>query len=278
MLKDTLTNDEDLITQWLAVRMVAPNSVASYMTTVKQFREFVRKPLPEVTIHDMTRYLGYLQLRYKPATVVTRIGTLRSLFGFAFDMKYVDRNVAVQVQKPNIKSELAEKILTEAEIERLVDAAKRPREKLLIRFAYTTAARSAEIVSVKWSDFKGREEGGQVALFGKHGATRRILLADPLWSDLMNMRELAGGKSTDRVFPRSRTSVWRLIKRTAIRAGLGWAASPHWLRHSHASHSLNNGAPLPLVRDTLGHRCVSSTTKYLHAMPEDSSSSYLKKV
>jgi hypothetical protein len=51
--------------------------------------------------------------------------------------------------------------------------------------------------------------------------------------------------------------------------------SPHWLRHAHASHALDHGAPLSLVRDTLGHASISTTSAYLHARPGDSSARFL---
>ena len=59
------------------------------------------------------------------------------------------------------------------------------------------------------------------------------------------------------------------------RAGVDGNVSPHWLRHAHASHALERGAPVALVRDTLGHSSVSTTNGYLHARPNDSSARYL---
>ncbi|MBU4356156.1 MAG: tyrosine-type recombinase/integrase, partial [Proteobacteria bacterium] len=61
----------------------------------------------------------------------------------------------------------------------------------------------------------------------------------------------------------------------AIRAGIEGAVSPHWLRHAHASHALDRGAPIHLVQATLGHASVATTGKYLHARPDDSSARYL---
>ena len=70
-------------------------------------------------------------------------------------------------------------------------------------------------------------------------------------------------------------SVHRVVKAAAQRAGLDPAVSAHWLRHAHASHSLDRGAPIHLVQATLGHASVATTGKYLHARPSDSSSRYL---
>ncbi len=68
---------------------------------------------------------------------------------------------------------------------------------------------------------------------------------------------------------------WRIVRAAAERAGLDLPVSPHWLRHAHASHALDRGAPIHLVQATLGHASVATTGRYLHARPTDSSSRYL---
>ena len=71
------------------------------------------------------------------------------------------------------------------------------------------------------------------------------------------------------------TRIRKIVTQAALRAGITKKVSPHWLRHSHASHALDRGAPLHLVRDTLGHVSIKTTGKYLHARPDDSSGLYL---
>ncbi|WP_430734229.1 tyrosine-type recombinase/integrase [Fodinisporobacter ferrooxydans] len=73
----------------------------------------------------------------------------------------------------------------------------------------------------------------------------------------------------------SPSQVHRIVKAAAKRAGLGDNVSAHWLRHAHASHSLDRGAPIHLVQSTLGHASVATTGRYLHARPTDSSARYL---
>lgn len=70
---------------------------------------------------------------------------------------------------------------------------------------------------------------------------------------------------------------WTIVKAKARRAGLKNASeiSPHWLRHAHASHEIDRGAKIHLVQATLGHSDISTTGKYLHARPEESSALYL---
>lgn len=106
-----------------------------------------------------------------------------------------------------------------------------------------------------------------------------MLLSPETWCALVALRGEAS--ETAPVF-RSRkggaldpSQVRRIVVAAARRAGLAQAVSPHWLRHAHASHALDRGAPIHLVQTTLGHASVATTGRYLHARPSDSSARYL---
>ena len=71
------------------------------------------------------------------------------------------------------------------------------------------------------------------------------------------------------------SQVHRIVKRAAQRAGLAADVSAHWIRHAHVSHALDRGAPAHLVQATVGHASLSTTSRYAHARPNDSSSRYL---
>ena len=70
-------------------------------------------------------------------------------------------------------------------------------------------------------------------------------------------------------------AVLRVVRAAAKRAGIDLPVSPHWFRHAHASHALDRGAPIHLVQATLGHASITTTGRYLHARPQDSSSRFL---
>ena len=89
-----------------------------------------------------------------------------------------------------------------------------------------------------------------------------------VWFDAPVFRSRKGG-------PLDASQVHRIVKGAAERAGLPAEVSAHWLRHAHASHSLDRGAPIHLVQQTLGHASVATTGRYLHARPTDSSARYL---
>jgi integrase/recombinase XerD len=69
--------------------------------------------------------------------------------------------------------------------------------------------------------------------------------------------------------------VERVVRAAAVRAGIVADVTPHWLRHSHVSHALDRGAPVHLVQQTVGHASLTTTTRYSHARPSESSGLYL---
>ncbi|MCB0113995.1 MAG: tyrosine-type recombinase/integrase, partial [Caldilineaceae bacterium] len=71
------------------------------------------------------------------------------------------------------------------------------------------------------------------------------------------------------------SQIWRIVRAAAQRAGIVGHVSPHWFRHSHASHALERGASVALVRDTLGHSSLAVTSMYTHARPTESSALHL---
>jgi integrase/recombinase XerD len=164
-------------------------------------------------------------------------------------------------------------------VENLPIDAMGPRNRALLRLAYAGGLRVSELVGLAWRDLQPRDDAGQVTVFGKGGKTRTVLLSAATWAELVALRKDAG--ADDPVF-RSRRGghldprqVRRIVLGAARRAGLEAKVSPHWLRHAHASHALDRGAPVHLVAATLGHASIATTGKYAHARPSDSSSRYL---
>lgn len=111
------------------------------------------------------------------------------------------------------------------------------------------------------------------------GKTRAVKLSKATWKALQAIRN--GAVSAAPVFVSQKggaldeTQVHRIVRAAAQRAGIDGNVSAHWLRHSHASHALERGASVALVRDTLGHSSLAVTSRYTHAKPNESSALHL---
>jgi integrase/recombinase XerD len=207
------------------------------------------------------------------------LATVKSLFAFGHKLGYLPFDVARPLHLPASKDTLAERILDEGEVHKMLALEQHPRNHVLLLLLYAAGIRVSESCGLKWRDVQSRTEGGQINVFGKGGKTRVILLPASVWSKLVTLR---GESGEDQPVFLSRkkghlraVQVWRIVGKAAARAGIGKAVSCHWLRHAHASHALDRGAPISLVQATLGHSSVATTGKYLHARPTDSSSKYL---
>jgi len=161
-----------------------------------------------------------------------------------------------------------------------MEAAPDGRNRVLLKLLYVSGIRVSEVCGLKWCDVVPRQDGGQVTVFGKGGKTRTILLKPKVWQQLLSIRGDSG--VVDPVFgsrtggrPLDVSQVRRIVYATAKKADLAQKISPHWMRHAHASHALDRSAPIHLVQATLGHASVSTTGRYLHARPNESSSFYL---
>lgn len=281
-------NDDHLIKLWLHGK--SDNTCKSYKTDISQFRKFISCSLRDVTLETLQEYDLYLESHFAPSTHKRKLATVKSLYSFGHRIGYFTFNIGGGIGTPKLRNTLSEKILSEAEIQRIFALENNLRNRSLLRLLYSSGARVSEVTSLTWSRLqeRPRQSSGQVSLFGKGDKTRVVLLSTTSWNELQKLRseELKAdfGQPDDPVFRSqegdalSRQQIWRIVKRAAKQAGINVqkrSVSPHWLRHAHASHALDRGAPVHLVKETLGHESLQTTSQYTKARPDDSSSLYL---
>ena len=272
----TLTNSE-LIDLWLHGK--SANTVDGYRRYAQRFFISVgNKPLREVTLMDFQ--LWEMSLKSSDNSKRVAVGAIKSLFSFAKELGVISSNLGILVKSPKAKNRLAERILSEEEVHKIINNALNLRDRTIIRLLYFAGLRVSELCALKWRDLKTRKEGGgQITVFGKGDKTRTVLVGAGVWRDIQELKD--NGKKDDPVFVSRvgghlcRSMVFHIVKNAAKRAKIEGNVSPHWLRHSHASHSLDRGAPIHLLQKTLGHSSVAITEMYLHAKPTDSSGLYL---
>ena len=272
---DTITNTE-LIDLWLHGK--SANTVDGYRRYAQRFFISVsNKSMKDVTLMDFQ--LWEMSLKSSDNSKRVAIGAIKSLFSFAKELGVISSNLGILVKSPKSKNRLAERILTEEEVKKIKDATTNQRDLLIVRLLYAGGLRVSELCNLKWRDLKARSEGGQITVFGKGDKTRVVLVGKGMWKELQGLKDNA--KPDDPVFVSRqgghlcRSMVFHVVTNAAKKAKIEGSVSPHWLRHSHASHSLDRGAPIHLLQKTLGHSSVSITEMYLHAKPTDSSGLYL---
>ena len=269
-------SDEMLIGLWLHGR--SRHTQRAYRADAERFLAWAGKPLRAVGLADLQVYADSLN-QMAPASRARLLSAVKSLTAFGHRLGYLPFDVGRALRLPPLKNELAARILPEPDVQRMLALEPEPRNRVLLRLLYAGGLRVSELAALRWRDLQPREDGGQVTLFGKGGKTRVVLLPASVWRELVGLRDEAGPDAP--VFrsrkggPLTARQVERIVLAAARRAGLEGAVSPHWLRHAHASHALDRGAPIHLVQATLGHASVATTGRYLHARPTDSSAKYL---
>ena len=271
---------ERLIEMW--VHGLSPQTQDRYRRTSRRFLASVNKPLHLVSLADLQGW--HLTLKeLSPSSQRTAIATIKSLLSFGHKIGVLPENVGLSMRSPKAKDCLNERILSEQEVSAMIALETNPRNRAILRALYSGGLRVSELCQLTWKNLQQREELGQVTVLGKGQKTRTVLLPASAWNELCSIRGDAG--ANDPVFQSregdavgrhlDRTQVYRIVAAAAKRAGIQGKVSPHWLRHAHASHSLEHGAPIHLVQATLGHSSIATTSRYLHARPSDSSALYL---
>jgi len=273
--------DERIIALWLDGR--SPRTVRAYLDSVCRFFRFTGgKPLNQVTLADLANWKASLeQSGLAPASVALHVCAIKSLLAWAHRAGTLRFNVGAALRVPPKRSRLAERILPEEAVRRMLVLTKAPRDRALLRLLYGAGLRVSEAIGLCWRDLAPRENGcGQVTVWGKGGKERTVVVPPATWEALCALRTPLAGPD-DPVF-RTKTGrrmsayqAWRIVRRAARRAGISAPVSAHWLRHAHASHALDRGAPLHLVQATLGHASIATTGRYLHARPDASSGQFL---
>jgi integrase/recombinase XerD len=281
VIQNKVTNascDREIILIWLGGK--SDTTQVSYNSTVTKFIEFIAKPLAEVKLEDLQLWERGLKARFKPTTVANKVLVIKSLFSFGVKTGYLTFNVGSFLKTPKAKETIAERILDVADVRGLIKyGVKNERDRLLLSLMYGCGLRVSEAIGLTWNDLRSHGNGGKATVFGKGSKTRIVLIPDKLWQQVKEFEKYH--RVNQYVFisrhhnQMERSVVHRMIKRACKRAGIDERASAHWLRHSHASHSLEAGCNLRLLQQSLGHASVTTTERYLHISPDAGSSQFI---
>ena len=272
-------SDQQLIKLWLHGR--SKHTIKGYLNDIKVFRQNNNQSLKTITLQNLQEFGDYLAEKdYAPTTIKRMLCAVKSLFSFGFRIGYLPFDTGKPLRIPTPKETISERILTQTEVFYMFDCAKNSRDKMPLKIIYYTGLRVSEISGLRWSDLQSREKTGQITVQTKGNKTNVILLPAHLWEELCQYRN---GASENSPIIKSRKGnalcvgqIQRVVRRVAVEAKITGNISPHWFRHSHASHALDNGCPIHLVQKQLNHSSIATTGKYLHARPQESSSKYLK--
>ena len=273
-------------------KKLSENTLQSYKRDLKQFRKY----LEENEIHynrvkeeDIKNYIAELQENGKKASSISRcIASIRSFYQFVLKNKKVKVDPTANIQSPKIEKRVPS-VLTAKEVELLLEQPKDIdlkgiRDKAMLEFAYATGMRVTEIISLNVEDVN-IEEGYVVCKNGNK--QRNIPLGTMSLKALKEYIEeardiLVKTASEPALFVNingtrlTRQGFWKIIKFYKEQAHITKDITPHVLRHSFATHLLQNGADLKAIQTMLGHSDISSTQVYMQFQDEGLKNVYRK--
>jgi integrase/recombinase XerD len=265
-------------------KKLSENTLQSYRRDIVQFEEYInanKLNYQKITEEDMKKYFAHLQqIGKKTSTVSRNIASLRSFYQFLVRNKKVKKDPTERIQSPKVEKK-APSILTSSEIELLLEQPsnidlKGIRDKAMLEFAYATGMRVTEIISLNIEDVNLKE--GLVSC--KTGTRQRniplgSLSLKALIDYIENSRPiLIKDEKVNALFVNTngkrltRQGFWKIVKYYKEQAHITKDITPHVLRHSFATHLLQNGADLKSIQTMLGHSDISSTQVYMQFQDE----------
>lgn len=279
--------DEALVGLWIATKG-SPRTRLAYAGDARLLLGHLHSRNTDLRGATVTDLVSFAEgLTGSAATKARRVSSAKSLLTFAARTGYAVHNVGAVVQAPKRVRDVSARLLSEADVARLLSAAE-GQLRAVLRLLYRSGARAGEVLPLRWKDVHASPDGSAVvSIVGKGQRLRHVRI------DKATVVELGDRGAPDAwVFPAGGghhlaastldDQIKRLVRkalphRAAELLGRprGQSVSAHWLRHAHASHALDRGAPVHLVSATLGHADLRTTAAYAHARPGQSSGDFL---
>ena len=260
-------------------KKVSNNTLQSYERDLKQYERYLSeqgKEYKEETNEGIKEYITYMQEIGKKSSTISRgLASIRSFYQYGVKNKDVENDPTEGISSPKIEKRVPS-VLTSSEVALLLDQPKNvdlkgTRDKAMLEFAYATGMRVTEIISLDIDDIDFKEgfvncrkaNKQRIIPLGKMSLkalkeytdhAREILLKDD------NEKALFVNVNGQRL---TRQGFWKIIKYYKEQAHIAKDITPHVLRHSFATHLLQNGADLKSIQTMLGHSDISSTQVYM---------------
>ncbi|HEY6327489.1 MAG TPA: tyrosine-type recombinase/integrase [Candidatus Cybelea sp.] len=270
----------DLAGYLLTERKRSPLTVAAYARDLKEFTEFLVRGNGDASLRDVTasqirRYIAYMfdSHGYDPRTVCRKLSSIRALYRFLKITGVLESDPAFAIPGPSVAKRKPAPLKVDEVMQLLrtslagrTDAA-RLRDRAILELLYASGIRRAEVAGVRLADVDLAER--TIRVTGKGNKERTVVInraAAAAIEDYLRVRP----RSADPALFLGRTGraltpkhVWRIFRDIYRVSGVQKHASPHTLRHSFATHLVENGVDLETVRELLGHESLATTGVYL---------------
>ena len=243
-------------------RKLSVRTIKIYCFCVQRFLAFCNKEPRKVTKKDIREYIAYLADKGKSGN---------TLNVYLNAVKFMTEQLLFKNWRLNIKYSKVPNslptVLTKDEVLRLIDSIDNPKHKLMVSLMYSAGLRLSELVQLRVRDFEFDKNYGWVR-HGKGDKDRMFILSERLKEEILRVIEnrhydsyLFIGNNKSHI---SKESIYLIVKKAAKKAGIPKNVHPHTLRHSFATHLIENDYDVSSVQSLLGHNSPETTMVYIH--------------
>lgn len=294
-MKDARFGLEDYIHFLQVERQLSSNTISSYRRDLTEYIQSMEEAgFTSINNIDRQAIVGHLQQMQedgKSARTISRhISSIRSFHQFLLRDQVTNQDPTVHLELPKIEQKLP-RILSIIEVDRLIQSPdtgtlQGKRDVAIFELLYGTGMRVSELIGLDMQDV--HLSMGFVRVFGKGGKERIIPLgrsaidAVRMYVEEVRPQFTAKQRTVEALFVNMRGSrltrqgCWKILKGHALKAGIQKELTPHILRHSFATHLIENGADLRAVQEMLGHADISTTQIYTHVSKSRLKEVYVK--
>ena len=237
-------------------------TIKNYLFFNKKLLEHANKDPQELNEDDVKNFLASMSDKASSSIILTL-----AAIKFA-SLTILNKDLTKNIKRPKKEKNLPS-VLTKDEIKSLIEAAQTRKSKLIIKFLYSTGLRVSELVNIKPEDLNLEEKTG-IVRHGKGKKDRNIILPESLINEIREYIEKYQNHylfSKDK--PLTTRNIQKIIKLAAKKAQINKKVTPHTLRHSYATHLLEQGTDIRLIQTLLGHENLNTTQIYTHVSTEE---------
>ncbi|MCI5879694.1 MAG: tyrosine recombinase XerC [Bacillales bacterium] len=264
-------------------KMFSSNTVNSYVRDLEEFNSFLESEyIKHVTYKDIRSYLAHMyNKKYSSRTISRKLSAIRSFYKYEVNKGVIRDNPCLLISNPKVEKKLPN-YLSYNEIETMLEVPdtfknNSLRDKLIIEILYSTGIRVSELVNIKVKDIDFYNN--QILILGKGNKERYVIFGNTLKDMLKEYISIKSDSEyliTNKYNKKMSTrSIEEIVKKIVKIDGIKNKVTPHTIRHTFATHMLNEGADLRVVQELLGHENLKTTEVYTHVSNERLRSVYL---
>lgn len=252
------------------------NTINSYRTDLENFYKFIKKEIADIDVTDIKSYLKYLKdSNHSERSIARNVSSLKSFYKFLIINSHINKNPMENILTLKLSKKLPN-VLSVEEVEKMLDI--KPvdnysiRNKAMLELMYASGLRVSELINLKTYDIDTIDN--IVRTMGKGSKERIIPIGEYANEALINYSKIRytflKKEVNDYLFlnnhgkQMTRQGFFKIIKKIAKDNNIQKEISPHTLRHSFATHMINNGADLRTIQELLGHSDIATTQIYTH--------------